>query len=137
MLTGARTMHAASSRRAASAGRLPNALCGYRQLANARATRGVDGVRDRRRHRHRARLADAGRLLARVAFDQDLERSRRVAEGRDRILIPARGHHAAVLVPQLFEQCPRCRLLDPALDLIADTVRIKRLAGVDDAPEAA
>src|SRR5439155_14749783 len=78
-----------------------------------------------------------GRLLARVAFDQDLERSRRVAEGRDRILIPARGHHAAVLVSQLLEQRPRCRLLDPALDLIADTVRIERLAGVDDAPEAA
>ena len=39
-------------------------------------------------------------------------------------------------MPELLEQRPRCRLLDPALDLIAHAVRIDHQAWIDDAPDA-
>src|SRR5437867_1528998 len=119
-----------SARRAGGA----DTLGRERQLPHTRAARREHGIRDGGRGRHGARLADAGRRRGRVAGDVDVDRFRRVAEGRDRIRVPAARDDATVAVLDLLQQGPRRGLLDAALDLVAHAVGVEREARVDGGP---
>src|SRR5438093_3482179 len=116
--------------------RAPYALGADRQLAHARAARREDRVRDRGRHRHGAGLADTGRRLRLVAHHVDVDLFGRVAEGRDRVRVPAGRRDAAVPLTELLDQGPARGLLDAALDLVAHAVGIHDETRVDRAPEA-
>src|SRR5437773_2732524 len=114
--------------------RLSNPLTREWDRSQARTARREDGIRDGRRRRHGAGLADAGRRRALVTLDEHLDRFGRVAERRDGICVPTCIHHSAIAMQELFLQGPRRRLLDAALDLIAYPFGIHGLPWIDDAP---
>src|SRR5581483_5065475 len=98
------------------------------QLADPMAGRIGDRIGERGGGGALRRFANAEEGLAGPVDDLDLDAARHVREAQDRIAAPVAARDPALVEGDRLERRPAERLQDAAFDLVADAVRVYRLA---------